>query len=210
MNMKKEKRKTSPNGFDKIVREVFAPIYPAIAKQILEKTNLVEGKCLDAGCGTGALGRALAKYSKMELIFFDKSQDMLELTKKYVKEEKLEKRSSFLLGDIHKIPYEDESLDLIISRGSNPFWEDWEQAYKEIYRVLKKGGKTYIGCGFGSKKLYDEVMEKMEEENPNWKHPEFEDLQTKKESLPKIMQQLKPSKFEIIDNESGFWLFMEK
>ncbi len=85
---------------------------------------------------------------------------MLELTKKYVKEEKLEKRSSFLLGDIHKIPYEDESLDLIISRGSNPFWEDWEQAYKEIYRVLKKGGKTYIGCGFGSKKLYDEVMEK--------------------------------------------------
>lgn len=105
MNMKK-KRNTDPKGFDKIVREIFAPIYPKIAQQIVQKTKVKDGRCLDAGCGTGALGRALANLTQMEVIFFDKSQEMLELSKKYVQEELLESRSSFILGDIHKIPCE--------------------------------------------------------------------------------------------------------
>lgn len=209
MNMKK-KRNTDPKGFDKIVREIFAPIYPKIAQQIVQKTKVKDGRCLDAGCGTGALGRALANLTQMEVIFFDKSQEMLELSKKYVQEELLESRSSFILGDIHKIPCENSSMDLIISRGSSPFWEDWDKAYNEIFRVLKKNGEAYIGCGFGSKELHEKVMKKMKEENPNWKHPEFEDLDMKKEMLPKILESINPSASEIINDESGYWVYLKK
>lgn len=198
------------NNFDNIVKEVFAPIYPVIANQIIEKTSSTKGVCLDAGCGTGALGRAFAHLTQMELIFFDKCEKMLELAQKYVKDESLDDRSFFMLGDIHNIPYENESVDLIISRGSSPFWEDWNKAYEEIFRVLKKDGKAYIGCGFGNKELHRNIMESMKKRNPNWEHPKFEDLGDKKNSLPKIMETLKPNRFEIIDNESGFWLFMEK
>ncbi|BAK73995.1 class I SAM-dependent methyltransferase [Arcobacter sp. L] len=199
-----------PKGFDNIVKEIFAPIYPVISQQIIEKTSLVEGKCLDAGCGTGALGRAFAKKTKMQITFFDKSHEMLNLSKQYVNDENLSNRSSFLFGDIHDIPCENESFDLVISRGSTPFWDDWSKAYDEIFRILKIGGQAYIGGGFGNKNLRNQIRKKMEEKEPNWRNSFKDRLEEKKETLPKIIKDLKPTYFEIIDNESGFWLYMKK
>ena len=208
---KQDKNKTDSKEFDTIVKELFAPIYSVIAEQIIQKTKLKNGKCLDAGCGTGALGRALANLTNMEVLFFDKSEDMLELTQKYVNEENLSVRSSFLLGDIHNIPYEDNALDLIISRGSIPFWDDWSKAYEEIYRVLKKDGKAYIGCGFGNAKLRDDIVEKMSEKDPDWSNkPYRQTMENKRKDLPQIMQSIHPSSYEIIDDESGFWVYMSK
>lgn len=209
--MKKEEGKTESKDFDTIVKEVFAPIYPVIAEQIVQKTKLSDGKCLDAGCGTGALGRALANLTKMEILFFDKSEDMLELTKKYVNEENLSTRSSFMLGDIHNIPCEDNAIDLIISRGSIPFWDDWNKAYEEIYRVLKKDAKAYIGCGFGNAKLRNEIVETMSKEDPDWTNkPYKQSMEDKRKDLPQIMQNINPTAYEIIDDESGFWVYMSK
>lgn len=199
-----------PQGFDNIVKEVFAPIYPVISEQIIKKTELTNGKCLDAGCGTGALGRAYAKKTQMEIIFFDKSNEMIELSKQYVKEENLHNRSSFILGDIHNIPCENQTLDLVISRGSTPFWDDWTKAYKEIFRVLKEGGKAYIGGGFGNEKLRKEIKETMQKRNPEWKKSFQDRLKSKKEILPQIMKNLNPSNYEIIDDESGFWVYFVK
>jgi hypothetical protein len=42
--------------FDRIARDVFAPVYPAIAEQIIVRTGVVRGVCLDIGCGGGYLG----------------------------------------------------------------------------------------------------------------------------------------------------------
>jgi hypothetical protein len=36
-------------GFDKIAREVFAPVYIALATQIKEATGITKGVCLDVG-----------------------------------------------------------------------------------------------------------------------------------------------------------------
>ncbi|WP_198003839.1 hypothetical protein [Methanocaldococcus sp. FS406-22] len=49
--------------FDEIVRNVFAPVYPVIAKQIVDRTGIKEGICIDLGTGTGALARAIAKIT---------------------------------------------------------------------------------------------------------------------------------------------------
>jgi ubiquinone/menaquinone biosynthesis C-methylase UbiE len=211
MKEKKNKGGSDPQGFDRIVREVFAPIYPIIAEQIIQKTKLNQGKCLDAGCGTGALGRAMANLTDMEVLFFDQSNEMMELVQQYVKEEDLTPRSSYLVGDIHNIPCEDNMLDLVISRGSIPFWDDWEKAYTEIYRVLKKDGKAYIGGGFGNAKLRDEIKNKMSKRNPNWsKKPYKQNMENKRKELPQIMQSINPVFYEIIDDESGFWIYMSK
>ena len=199
-----------PQGFDNIVKEVFAPIYPVISEQIIEKTKLTHGKCLDAGCGTGALGRAFAKKTQMEIIFFDKSNEMIELSKQYVKEENLHDRSYFILGDIHHIPCENQTFDLVISRGSTPFWDDWGKAYEEIFRVLKQGGQAYIGGGFGNKELSKEIKETMQKRDSEWKNSFKDRLQSKKEILPQIMENLNITNYEIIDNESGFWLYFVK
>jgi SAM-dependent methyltransferase len=48
------------------------------------------------------------------------------------------------------MPFPDNSVDLVVSRGSIFFWNDPVQGLKEVYRVLRPGGKAYIGGGAGS------------------------------------------------------------
>ena len=204
------KGSTNPQSFDRIVREVFAPIYPVIAEQIKNITGLTDGRCLDAGCGTGALGIALARITDMHVTFFDQSEEMLNLASGYASASDLDHRSTFIRGDIHAIPMIDEDVHLVISRGSSPFWKDWHQAYSEILRVLKPGGMAYIGGGFGNKELRDSIVRTMSENNPDWRSPFQERLKPEREALPRILRSLKPSHFHIIDDESGFWAVVTK
>lgn len=197
-------------SFDKIVREVFAPIYPILASQILEKTKKENGHCLDIGCGTGALGRAVAQLSTLHISFFDQSQEMLKYAMKYAINEDLLARSDFVLGDVHKLPFEDKTMELIISRGSSPFWSDWDQAYQEIYRVLKPNGHAYIGGGFGNKELREKIVKTMNERNKKWNKPFKEKVLCEREKLTDILHKLPASQSHIINDESGFWVHIIK
>jgi ubiquinone/menaquinone biosynthesis C-methylase UbiE len=201
---------TNPQSFDRIVREVFAPIYPIIAEQIVAKTAIKSGKCLDAGCGTGALGRAIAKITNLDITFFDQSDEMLELAKGYASDENIANRSTFLQGDIHSIPLKDESVDIVISRGSSPFWDDWYKAYSEIIRVLKPGGMTYIGGGFGNAELREGIIKTMSENNPDWRNSFKDRLKPERDALPSILASLNPMGYELVNDESGFWTIITK
>ncbi|WP_428737981.1 class I SAM-dependent methyltransferase [Sulfurimonas sp.] len=205
-----EKKQTNPSSFDKIVQEVFAPIYPVITEQIVQTTKVKNGKCLDAGCGTGALGRSMAHITDLEITFFDQSEEMLELAKQYTTKESIVERSNFLQGDIHNIGLEDNSMDLVISRGSMPFWEDLHQAFSEILRVLKVGAYAYVGGGFGNATLRDEIKVTMKERNPNWNKSFSSKFKAEKDALPEIVKSLNPTYHQIIDDDSGFWVLMMK
>ncbi|HUH42917.1 MAG TPA: class I SAM-dependent methyltransferase [Sulfurimonas sp.] len=207
---KEHKGGSNPQGFDRIVREVFAPIYPVIAQQIKQKTALSSGKCLDAGCGTGALGRAMAEITDLHVTFFDQSDEMLTLAKGYAQEQEIAHRSSFMQGDIHNIELDDDSLDIVISRGSSPFWDDWSKAYSEILRVLKVGGHAYIGGGFGTKDLREQITTHMSKEKPDWRDSFKDRVKAEREALPQILNTLSPTKHTIIDDESGWWVFITK
>jgi ubiquinone/menaquinone biosynthesis C-methylase UbiE len=135
---------------------------------------------------------------------------MLAFAKEYAKEEHIAHRSSFLQGDIHNIDIESGTIDLVISRGSSPFWDDWYQAYREILRVLKVGGKAYIGGGFGNEKLHKKILQTMRENNPQWKTPFQDKSKPAKESLSMIFDSLRPSEFTMIDDHSGFWVYITK
>jgi ubiquinone/menaquinone biosynthesis C-methylase UbiE len=205
LKQKAHKGAHNPSGFDAIVREVFAPIYPVIASQIVQQTQITDGICLDAGCGTGALGRAMARQSGFHVTFFDQSETMLEYARSYAEAEAIAARSRFVQGDIHDIPLPSESVDLVISRGSSPFWDDWERAYGEILRVLRRGGRAYVGGGFGNAELRERIVSTMLEREPNW-NERFKNRSRKtREALPEILENLRPSWFEIINDESGFW-----
>ncbi|UFS62587.1 class I SAM-dependent methyltransferase [Sulfurimonas sp. HSL-3221] len=202
---KKHKGAGDPSGFDAIVREVFAPIYPVIASQIIQQTQTTRGVCLDAGCGTGALGRAMARLSGCEVTFFDQSEKMLEFARGYADAEAITARSRFLQGDIHDIPLPSESVDLVISRGSSPFWDDQKRAYSEILRVLRRGGRAYVGGGFGSAELREQIVSTMLEREPNWEERFKHRSKAMRDALPQILERLQPASFEIINDESGFW-----
>ncbi|MGE4473198.1 MAG: class I SAM-dependent methyltransferase [Sulfuricurvum sp.] len=201
---------TDPQSFDHIVKEIFAPIYPVIADQIVRRTEITDGRCLDAGCGTGALGIALANITDLHITFFDQSEEMLDMAFLYAQKNGLDKRFETLCGDIHAVPLFDEEFHLVVSRGSSPFWNDWRKAYSEILRILKPGGMAYIGGGFGNAELRDRIIKTMNENNPDWRNSFKNRIKPEREALPGILSSLRPSRFEIIDDESGFWAVITK
>ena len=111
--------------------------------------RLQRGRCLDVGCGAADLDVVLAKITQMTILGLD--IDKAKLTKARTKVERagLADRISFIHGDVHKMPLETGSFDVVISRGSYPFWKDRTVAMREILRVLKPGGVALIGGGKG-------------------------------------------------------------
>ena len=197
--------------FDRMAREVFAPVYPVLAEQIIGRIGISKGVCLDIGCGGGYLGLALARISELETILFDESQDMLNLAQGYIGESRLESRVRTLQGDVHDIPLADESINLVVSRGSMFFWENRVQAFREIYRVLAGGGAAMIGGGFGNAELLREIEVKMLKEDPEWKEKRQQRIgQSKVEEYRQELEQAGISSFKITRDEAGLWITISK
>ena len=169
MSMGHEKDREGAQRMDRIAKTAFAPVYPVIAEQILDRCGISRGRCLDVGSGPGSLGIALARASDLAVTLLDSSPEMLAVAEGNIREAGLSGRLSLLRGDVHAIPLPAGSVDLVVSRGSVFFWEDLPRAFSEIYRVLAPGGKTYVGGGFGTAELRDAVLAAMAKENPDWK-----------------------------------------
>jgi ubiquinone/menaquinone biosynthesis C-methylase UbiE len=151
--------------FDQIANEIFFPIYEVIARSALNQYGKKSGRCLDVGCGGGHLGLSVAKASDMSVILMDIKENPLKIAENRAKDWGLSGRSFLLIGDVRRIELPDNSVDLIVSRGSIGFWgnkEEMKQAFGEIYRVLAPEGTTYVGKGFGSSELAEKIKRKME------------------------------------------------
>ena len=51
----------------------------------------------------------------------------------------------FVQGDVGALPFPDESFDVVLSLNGFHAFPDKEAAYRETFRVLKRGG-TFCGC----------------------------------------------------------------
>jgi ubiquinone/menaquinone biosynthesis C-methylase UbiE len=56
----------------------------------------------------------------------------------------MEDRVDFRLGNVEKIPFPEQSLDLVISTASLHHWTDPVKVLNEVDRVLRPGGAYYI------------------------------------------------------------------
>jgi len=81
----------------------------------------------------------------------DRKNDWLEKYLAKVNYKILDKVSDFhpdIVGDIHNLPFGDNSLDAVICLAVLEHVEEPQQAVKEIYRVLKPGGYCFIYVPF--------------------------------------------------------------
>lgn len=53
---------------------------------------------------------------------------------------------TFVNGDMEKMPFDDNKFDVVISNGAFCLAPNKEAAFKEIYRVLKPGGRFSVCC----------------------------------------------------------------
>lgn len=201
--------------FDQRARTVFKPVYPLIADQILAYTGITQGTCLDMGCGGGYLGLALARKSNLYVRFLDQNSDMLAIVEKNLAEEGLAGRGEALLANVEDIPLPDASVDLAVSRGSVFFWEDHAAAFREIYRVLAPGGMTYIGGGFGSAKIKQDIgrqLDRQDQDGDKWRDMVKRNMGPEmRRRFENGLTQADIPKYEIRQSkEEGTWIVINK
>jgi len=207
----KKTDKKGAHNMNEIAKTIFAPIYPVIAENIIRRFGITTGTCIDLGSGPAMLAIAIAQQSDLSVIALDYSDEMHEAASHNIKEAGLSEQIQLLCGDVHSMPLDDESADLIISRGSMFFWDDIHAAFREIYRALKPGGRTYIGGGFGTKELRDEISAAMIKKNPEWK--EFNRKNISPENVERfrtMLHEIGVQDYEIILGDEGFWIVLSK
>jgi len=200
-------------NYDEFTKTMFALIYPVIAAQILERTGIASGSCLDVGSGPAPLAIAIASQSDLHVTALDSSPGMHAIASANIHACGLEGRVAPLLGDVHSIPAGDDTFDLVISRGSYHFWEDLPAAFMEIRRVLKPGGKAYIGGGYGTLQAREEVLAARKKrgivDGPS--HPAR--VRFRKFRAGEIESSIGAAgikDYQIISDDSGFWIIFQK
>ena len=103
------------------------------------------GKLLEVPVGTGVL--TMPVYQALpgaDITCLDYSPDMMASAQEKAKRLGVD-NVAFTQGDVGALPFADESFDIVLSLNGFHAFPDKEAAYRETYRVLKKGG-TFCGC----------------------------------------------------------------
>ena len=96
---------------------------------------------VDLGCGPGLLSLEISKkIPKARIIGVDPSVKMLETANKNIKQDNFQTR----IGKSDKLPIENNSVDIVVSRFSLTYWDKPKDSFTEINRVLKPGGRVVL------------------------------------------------------------------
>jgi ubiquinone/menaquinone biosynthesis C-methylase UbiE len=116
-----------------------------IETELILKTGINCGLCLEVGPGPGYLGLEwLSKTEGTNLRALEISGDMIEMAEKNAGEYGLVDRVKYVEGDAQKMPFDDETFDGVFTNGSLHEWSRPDRIFDEINRCLKAGGKYLI------------------------------------------------------------------
>ncbi|MDX9918058.1 MAG: methyltransferase domain-containing protein [Gudongella sp.] len=126
-----------------------------------EKGKPMPGEIVaDLGCGRGMdvflASKAVKETGKV--VGIDSNIDMIERARKIARDKGFA-NAEFRLGEIEHLPASDNTFDLLMSNCVINLSTDKEQVYKEIYRVLKKGGRLSISDIALKSDLPDEIKD---------------------------------------------------
>lgn len=94
-------------------------------------------RILDVGCGTGYFTRILTQGGEaVSAVGLDQEEAFI----RYARDAAAHLPVEFVLGDALKLPFEDDSFDLVVSHTFFTSISDPEKAMAEMKRVLKPGG----------------------------------------------------------------------
>jgi ubiquinone/menaquinone biosynthesis C-methylase UbiE len=98
------------------------------------------------GSGTGYLSIEIARRSPgLQVYGIDLSRRMVKIARRHAKGVE---NARFVFGNAAKLPFKDNSIDLVISTGASHHWKTPRLVFDECHRVLKTGGEAWIydGC----------------------------------------------------------------
>lgn len=108
-----------------------------------DSINMITKKnfsAIDVSCGTGEGLLMLMERTKNKLAGIDLSPEMIKIAKQKIKDPKIELKQA----NVEKIPYKDNSFDVVLSTEAFHHYTQPEKSLKEMKRVLKKDGELII------------------------------------------------------------------
>lgn len=110
-----------------------------LTKEIIKQEKISStSHLLDVGCGTGQTAAYLAEYYGANVVGIDYNPLMVKKAKKRMQNNHLP--VVILEGSVEQMPLPEQKFDLILSESVLSF-VDVSKALKEIYRLLKNGGR---------------------------------------------------------------------
>jgi len=110
------------------------------------KSGIDHGLALEYGPGPGYIGLEwLKKTQGTTLKGVDISPAMVELARNNAAEYNFTDRVDYIASDGKTIPFPDKTFDAVFSTSSFHEWENPTASIDEIHRVLKPGGRLFIG-----------------------------------------------------------------
>lgn len=197
------------------IKSILNRIYLLLARQIVDEYKITKGVCLDAGSGTGQLGIELAKLTSLKVYLLDIDTKVIATASKNIRLAGMPDRVSVLQGNAEQMPFEGNTVDLIVSRGSIFFWNDKSQGLREIYRVLKPGGIAFIGGGVSrylsqwEREIFVKWREAELEKESEKKREEWYKLRSP-DYFYQLLKDAGISNFKIIPDPPGIWVEIRK
>jgi ubiquinone/menaquinone biosynthesis C-methylase UbiE len=110
---------------------------------LIDAVSVDETMCvLDAGCGAGHTGLALAPEAG-SIVAYDLSSAMLAQVERLATTREITTLDR-IQGDVEQLPFADNSFERVVTRYSAHHWPDPQAALHEFARVLKPGGLFVI------------------------------------------------------------------
>ena len=129
----------------RIIARYYAPLgtwlYAAYAKGLDLRP---EDEVLDVACGSGVF---LAKHAThvRRIAGLDMSQAMIDQARRENADRISERSAEFVVGDAATLPWPDDTFTVVTSNDVNCYEAKAPAAIKEMYRVLKPGGRAVVG-----------------------------------------------------------------
>jgi ubiquinone/menaquinone biosynthesis C-methylase UbiE len=127
--------------------DVYSCIYQnrlRIVLDLVSKSGLpMHTHALDIGCGAGYATVALARQG-YDVDAVDAVQTMVDSTRDLVAKAGVEERVRISRGDVHTLPFPEETFDLVVAMGVLPWLPSMEEPVREMCRVLRPGGYLII------------------------------------------------------------------
>jgi len=125
-----------------IYDEFFVPaLFQEWAPRTAQAAGLAPGQTvLDIACGTGVLAREAARRvsPRGTVTGLDRNEGMLAVARRSAPD------IDWRLGVAESLPFEDATFDAVLSQFGLMFFDDRTAALKEMWRVLRSGGRLSV------------------------------------------------------------------
>ncbi len=124
--------------------------YTYVVEDMLRFCEPHKGFWIDLGAGKGQIAIPLIEKMDNPVTMLDPNSEAMAEGLDSARDKEFGDKLFAVVGVAEELPFPDNSVDLVVSRGSIFFWDEPVKGLREVYRVLRPGCRAYIGGGAGS------------------------------------------------------------